>query len=82
MIADKFLIPENEALNYSERPIYMPDVYQASDRKRNIGPKPGRADCNLPPEGFVFCTFNNNYKYTPDLFDACINLRLTLGSGM
>ena len=55
---------KNEALNYSERPIYMPDVYQVSDRKRNVGPKPSRADCNLPPEGFVFCTFNYNYKYT------------------
>ncbi len=74
VIADKFLIPENEALNYSERPIYMPDVYQVSDRKRNVGPKPGRADCNLPPEGFVFCTFNNNYKYTPDVFDAWMNI--------
>lgn len=74
VIADKFLIPENEALHYSERPIYMPDVYQVSDRKRNVGPKPGRADCNLPPEGFVFCTFNNNYKYTPDVFDAWMNI--------
>jgi predicted O-linked N-acetylglucosamine transferase (SPINDLY family) len=74
VIADKFLIPENEALNYSERPIYMPDVYQVSDRKRNVGPKPGRADCNLPPQGFVFCTFNNNYKYTPDVFDAWMNI--------
>ena len=74
VIADKFLIPEKEALNYSERPIYMPDVYQASDRKRNVGPKPSRADCNLPPEGFVFCTFNNNYKYTPDVFDAWMNI--------
>jgi predicted O-linked N-acetylglucosamine transferase (SPINDLY family) len=74
VIADKFLIPENEALNYSERPIYMPDVYQVSDRKRNVGPKPARADCNLPAEGFVFCTFNNNYKYTPDLFDAWMNI--------
>ena len=81
VIADKFLIPENEALNYSERPIYMPDVYQVSDRKRNVGLKPGRADCNLPPEGFVFCTFNNNYKYTPDLFDAWMNvLRRVPGS--
>ena len=74
VIADKFLIPENEALNYSERPIYMPDVYQVSDRKRNVGPKPARSDCNLPPEGFVFCTFNNNYKYTPDLFDAWMSI--------
>ena len=74
VIADKFLIPENEALNYSERPIYMPDVYQVSDRKRNIGLKPTRAACNLPAEGFVFCSFNNNYKYTPEVFDAWMNI--------
>ena len=74
VIADKFLIPENEALNYSERPVYMPDVYQVSDRKRNIGLKPTRAACNLPAEGFVFCTFNNNYKYTPEVFDAWMNI--------
>jgi len=74
VIADKFLIPENEALNYSERPIYMPDVYQVSDRKRNIGPKPTREDCNLPAEGFIFCTFNNNYKYTPELFEVWMNI--------
>ena len=74
VIADKFLIPENEALNYSERPIYMPDVYQVSDRKRNIGLKPTRAACNLPEEGFVFCSFNNNYKYTPEVFDAWMNI--------
>jgi len=74
VIADKFLIPENEALNYSERPIYMPDVYQVSDRKRIVGAKPTRADCNLPAEGFVFCTFNNNYKYTPELFEVWMNI--------
>jgi predicted O-linked N-acetylglucosamine transferase (SPINDLY family) len=74
VIADKFLIPENEALNYSERPIYMPDVYQVSDRKRIVGAKPTRADCNLPAEGFVFCTFNNNYKYTPEVFEVWMNI--------
>ena len=74
VIADKFLIPENEALNYSERPIYMPDVYQVSDRKRNVGAKPTREDCNLPANGFVFCTFNNNYKYTPELFEVWMNI--------
>ena len=74
VIADKFLIPENEALNYSERPIYMPDVYQVSDRKRMVGAKPTRADCNLPAEGFVFCTFNNNYKYTPEVFEVWMNI--------
>ena len=74
VIADKFLIPENEVFNYSERPIYMPDVYQVSDRKRNVGPKPSRAVCNLPTDGFVFCALYNNYKYTPELFGAWMNV--------
>jgi predicted O-linked N-acetylglucosamine transferase (SPINDLY family) len=68
VIADRFLIPEEAAPFYSETPLYMPDVYQVSDRKRPVGAKPTRAQCGLPPEGFVFCSLNNNYKYTPDVF--------------
>lgn len=68
VIADRFLIPEDYAPFYSEKPLYMPDVYQVSDRQRVSGPIPSRADCGLPEKGFVFCSFNNNYKYTQDVF--------------
>jgi tetratricopeptide (TPR) repeat protein len=74
VIADRFLVPENEVQHYSERPLYMPDVYQVSDRKRPIAPKPSRAECALPSEGFVFCSFNNNYKFTPDMFDLWMSI--------
>ncbi|POR08136.1 tetratricopeptide repeat protein [Diaphorobacter sp. LR2014-1] len=74
VIADRFLIPEEYAGNYSEKPIYMPDVYQVSDRKRLCAPAPTRKHCGLPAEGFVFCSFNNNYKYTPEVFDAWMNI--------
>ncbi|MDH4483390.1 MAG: tetratricopeptide repeat protein [Rhodoferax sp.] len=74
VIADRFLIPESEALHYSERPLYMPDVYQVSDRQRPVGPKPSRAQCALPSEGFVFCSFNNNYKFTPEVFAVWMNI--------
>ena len=74
VIADRFLIPENEAVHYSERPLYMPDVYQVSDRKRPVGNKPSRQDCQLPEQGFVFCSFNNNYKFTPEVFDAWMRI--------
>ena len=70
VIADKFLIPEESAQYYSEKPLYMPDVYQVSDRKRVAGPKPTRQSCGLPETGFVFCSFNNNYKLTPEMFDV------------
>ena len=74
VIADRFLIPESAAPYYSEKPLYMPDVYQVSDRKRPVGPKPSRESCGLPTEGFVFCSFNNNYKFTPEVFDVWMNI--------
>lgn len=74
VIADAFLIPPAEARYYSEKPLYMPHIYQVSDRKRQQGPKPTRASCGLPEQGFVFCSFNNSYKYTPEVFDVWLSL--------
>jgi predicted O-linked N-acetylglucosamine transferase (SPINDLY family) len=83
IIADRFLIPEDEVRFYSEKPLIMPDVYQVSDRQRHVAAIPNRSDCNLPADGFVFCSFNNNYKYTPDVFDTWMNiLRRVPGSLM
>jgi predicted O-linked N-acetylglucosamine transferase (SPINDLY family) len=74
VIADKFLIPAEEACFYSEKPLYMPNVYQVSDRKRQVGTTPTRSSCGLPEYGFVFCSFNNSYKYTPEVFNVWLNL--------
>ena len=74
VIADHFLIPDDIALFYSEKPLYMPDIYQVSDRKRSVGPVPSRKSCGLPAQGFVFCSLNNNYKYTPEVFDVWMNI--------
>ena len=74
VIADRFLIPEAHQPFYSEKPLYMPDVYQVSDRKRLSSPTPSRQGCGLPPEGFVFCSLNNNNKYTPEVFDVWMNV--------
>jgi predicted O-linked N-acetylglucosamine transferase (SPINDLY family) len=81
VIADRFLIPEESSRYYSEKPLYMPDVYQISDRKRLCAPPPTRKSCGLPSNGFVYCSFNNNFKYTPEIFSAWMNiLRRTNGS--
>ncbi len=74
VIADRFLIPEHVAPLYSEKPLYMPDIYQVSDRQRKVGPTPTRAECGLPDDAFVFCSLNNNYKYTPDVFDVWMRI--------
>lgn len=74
VIADEFLIPQSEAQFYSEKPLYMPHIYQVSDRKRVQGPRPTRASCGLPEDGFIFCSFNNSYKYTPEVFAVWLSL--------
>lgn len=74
VIADRFLIPDWATPFYSEKPLYLPDIYQSSDRQRRSAPTPTRADCGLAPEAFVFCTFNNNYKTTPEMFEAWMNI--------
>jgi len=74
VIADRYLIPEEYARFYSEKPLYMPDVYQVSDRKREHNPAPTREDCSLPARKFVFCSFNNNHKYTREMFTTWMNI--------
>lgn len=74
VIADEFLIPPTQALYYSETPLYMPDVYQVSDRQRVSAEAPTRASCGLPDSAFVFCSLNNSYKYTPEVYDVWMRL--------
>jgi predicted O-linked N-acetylglucosamine transferase (SPINDLY family) len=74
VIADRFLIPESAQRFYSEQALYLPDVYQASDRQRvHSAPLP-RAQYGLPERAFVFCSFNNNYKITPAVFDTWMQI--------
>ena len=74
VIADKFLIPEDMKPYYTEQPFYMPDVYQCSDRQRPVGKTPAKSAYNLPEDKFIFCTFNNNYKFTPEIFRAWMQI--------
>lgn len=68
IIADRFVMPPELLPYMTERPIYLPHCYQASDRQRDVGPKPLRATYGLPEDAFVYCSFNNNFKFSPDVF--------------
>lgn len=68
IVADRYVMPP-ELLPYcTERPLYLPHCYQVSDRQREVAPKPTRADYQLPEGAFVYCSFNNNFKFSPDVF--------------
>ena len=75
LIADRIVIPREHQYAYSEKIVYLPDSYQVNDRDRPIRSLTlRRADAGLPEQGFVFCSFNNNYKITPDIFDVWMRL--------
>ncbi len=75
ILADRWVIPEADQQHYAEKIVYLPDTYQVNDRKRRIGERtPARAALGLPETGFVFCSFNNNYKITPFMFDIWMRL--------
>lgn len=74
IVGDRIVTPLEHAASYSEKIAQMPHCYQPNDRQRQIGPRPTRAECGLPEEGFVFCSFNNSYKITASVFDSWCRL--------
>lgn len=75
IIADKTVIPESDQQFYSEKVVWLPDSYQPNDDKRSVPDlKATRSDFGLPSSGFVFCSFNNAFKITPDVFDVWMRL--------
>lgn len=75
LIADRHLVPAGAEQHYSEKIVFMPDSYQVNDNKRPAADSaPTRAQLGLPETGFVFCSFNNNYKITPAVFDVWMRL--------
>ncbi|HQR12818.1 MAG TPA: tetratricopeptide repeat protein, partial [Casimicrobiaceae bacterium] len=75
IIADRNVIPEAMEQHYAEKVVLLPDSLQVNDANRRIaGATPTRAEAGLPPEGFVFCSFNNSYKLNPEMFAIWMRL--------
>ena len=74
VVADRFIFPEELKANFSEKPLYLPTVFQVSDSKRAFGPPQPRSFYGLPDGAFVFCAFNNNYKITQGMFECWLRI--------
>ena len=75
IIADKIVLPESERKFYTERPIYLPRCFQATDGTlvySNIS----RSDLKIPDGVFIFGSFNNSYKLNSDfLYKSALILK-------
>jgi predicted O-linked N-acetylglucosamine transferase (SPINDLY family) len=74
ILADGYVLPPEMEPYYTERPIRLPNCYQVSDRQREVAPRPERSTYGLPEDRFVYCSFNNNFKFTPEVFAAWMRI--------
>ena len=75
ILADAVVAPPQHQPFYSETIIALPDSYQANDDRRpGAGAVPSRAQAGLPEHGFIFCSFNNNWKINPAQFALWMRL--------
>ena len=75
IVADRHVIPDADRRWFSERVVRMPWSYQVNDdRQRTADETPSRFACGLPASGFVFCSFNKQYKIDRALFDAWMRI--------
>jgi len=74
IITDKIVLPENEQEYFSEKPIYMPHTYFATDPTQEIASAPSKNECGLPDGSFVFCCFNKSNKIDVEVFGVWMNI--------
>jgi predicted O-linked N-acetylglucosamine transferase (SPINDLY family) len=71
IVADKTIIPDESRQFYFEKVISLPDTYMVDDSKRIPSSRIfTKKECGLPENAFVFCCFNNNYKFNPQVLDG------------
>jgi predicted O-linked N-acetylglucosamine transferase (SPINDLY family) len=74
IVADKVLIRPGEEQFYAEKVIRMPFTYQPNGARDSKGDRGTRAEHGLPGEALVFCSFNQAYKITADVFEVWMQL--------
>lgn len=71
IVADPVVIPFGSETHYNEKIIRLPHTYQPNDTKKEIATLLNdRSFFNLPEDAFVYCSFNNSYKITPEMFST------------
>ena len=75
VLVDDYVVPPDQQPFFTEKLVHLPGCYQVNDSRREIAVRtPSREECELPAEGFVFCSFNSSYKITPEMFGVWMRL--------
>jgi predicted O-linked N-acetylglucosamine transferase (SPINDLY family) len=83
IIADSTVIPEDTYQYYSEKIINMPFTYQANSSRPALTEQSiSRKDYGIDEDAFVFCCFNNSYKYNPRVFLSWLEILKSVKNGV
>jgi predicted O-linked N-acetylglucosamine transferase (SPINDLY family) len=75
IIVDPFIADGDLRHWATEKLAILPDCYQCSDAGRLAPPDPpSRSSCDLPEDAFVFASFNQARKLTPEVFDLWMRI--------
>lgn len=69
IIGDAVVTPPEHAAQFSEALALMPECFQPNCPLTPLPEPPHRAAENLPDDAVVFCSFNQVFKFTPQLWD-------------
>jgi predicted O-linked N-acetylglucosamine transferase (SPINDLY family) len=75
ILADKVTIPPEHEAGYTEKVVCLPDTWFSSDTSRVVSERQfKRSELELPEQGVVYCSFNNAYKFNPQMFDVWMRI--------
>ena len=75
VLVDEYVVPRDQQPFFTEMIVHLPGCYLVCDSQRTISSRtPSRTECGLPETGFVFCSFNQHQKITPQIFDIWMDL--------
>lgn len=79
IIADKIVVPEKNQQFFTEKIVYLPNTFMVDDSKRQPSSKFfTRAELGLPESGFIFCCFNNSYKFNKKTLQSWAKIMLSV----
>ena len=73
IIGDATIIPMEEQPAYAEKIVHLPHSYLPNGRSQIVAETTREAH-GLPEKGFVFCSLNNSFKITAEVFDIWMRL--------
>ena len=79
LISDRTTIPEQYQSSYVEKIAYLPHTFMVDDSKRKASDRVfSRKEFNLPEDAFIFCCFNNDYKFNRETLQAWARILLAV----